>query len=61
MDQCPASKDGKCTLKYAFGAWCDGYSTKCSMKESVEWYASIAANVADSIKRTFGIDPNGMR
>lgn len=59
MDRCPASKDGRCTLKYAFGAWCNGYRTKCGMRDSVEWYANITENMMEEMRRTLGIMPNG--
>lgn len=58
MDKCPASKDGRCTVRYSFGVWCDGYSTSCSMRESAEWAANVAANMAESVRNLLGIIPS---
>jgi len=59
MSKCPMSQDGKCQSVYGFGALCDGYSSRCSVKPVAEDAVRIATAMQKSVMEAFGIRPNG--
>lgn len=57
--RCQASKDGVCRNKYALGMRCDGCSDSCCIiRPEYEKAERIAVNMADSVRRMFGLKQN---
>ena len=60
-DKCPASDGERCMLVVAAGASCEGLSASCAMRPVLEKRQELAEALVESVRRTFGLDPDGGR
>lgn len=48
-------------LVIAMGAPCDGWSASCTMRPQLEKREALAEALSESVRRAFGIAPDGGR
>lgn len=59
--RCPASDGERCMLVIAAGAPCEGWSASCAMRPQAEKREALAEALAETVRRSFGIAPDGGR
>lgn len=55
MNKCIASKNGECRNLYACGLKCDGYSSKCRLKEQYDEVENTLNKMKAKLREAYGI------